>query len=458
MSIRDDQLDGAAWVLEQALGASPGTTALVVHDEATTATAACFRDAANSRGIRLKALLVPSAVQASYGAKRKPRLEQSIRDEIDKVTRIIVLQEWRDEVTRFRFDVLRYSTKPRGKRVASMPGVTLDTLPWCSGNLDLLSSLCQLYADRLVWGSSITLETCDGNGHSAKLVVPIGDHTPRTSTGRVPLRSWSNVPSGETFIVPDSDKVAGSVFINGSIPRFPISEGHWLKLDARNGKIQPPITCSGLPALQDAANCFLFDQEGREVAENCTMVSEFGIGLNSSIKVFTGLSIFDEKMAGTVHLGLGSSIQFGGPTDSPMHSDFVIRKPSVWIDSSQIINDGNLCLRESDVFPHWSAAPVGLFDPNLKVSRTGFTWQEERKRGRILARREWISDRTEGLTSTQIGDEETAAIATQVLWALENRGPQFAQDLRDSVPDAVPEGALERTIELLLRFRLVRQE
>ncbi len=103
---------------------------------------------------------------------------------------------------------------------------------------------------------------------------------------------------------------------------------------------------------------YMFDSSGREAALNCTVVSELGIGLNPWINTFTGLPIFDEKIAGTVHIGFGSSVQFGGPTQSLMHNDFVIRDPSVWIDSCQIIDAGKLRLQESDVFPSWSAVPA----------------------------------------------------------------------------------------------------
>jgi hypothetical protein len=55
-----------------------------------------------------------------------------------------------------------------------------------------------------------------------------------------------------------------------------------------------------------------------------------------------------------------------------------------------------------------------------------------------------------------------AAIATRILWALEspeeNQRAQFVKELRDRVTDAVPDGAVERVLELLLYFRLVEQE
>jgi hypothetical protein len=271
--------------------------------------------------------------------------------------------------------------------------------------------------------------------------------------------SWCNVPSGETFIVPDRDATHGSVFINGSVPNFPIPTGHAMRLDVREGRVRAPIRCSDHESLRAAAEKYLLRADGREAVLNCTVVSELGIGLNPWIDTFTGIPIFDEKVAGTVHLGFGSSLQFDGPTHSKMHNDFVIRDPTVWIDGCRAVDAGRLLLTEAEVFPNWSTVPAGRLDPRRKVMRTGNAYQEERKAGRILARRQWISDRSEGPTSTQVGDEETAAIATQILWGLDNQGGQLSvQEVRDSVPDAVPEGAVEKTLELLLAFRLVEQE
>ena len=68
------------------------------------------------------------------------------------------------------------------------------------------------------------------------------------------------------------------------------------------------------PALAAALSPLLFDSNGTEVTENCTVLSKLGIGLDKNIDIFTGLPIFDEEIAGTVHLGFGSSTQFRGPT------------------------------------------------------------------------------------------------------------------------------------------------
>jgi leucyl aminopeptidase (aminopeptidase T) len=456
-SFSESQRAGASWILREALGASGGSAVLVLHDERTEDVARCIEAVAGELDISLFKHLVASKEQREFRARRSPRLNVSIREDLDKVSRAIILQEWDTETTAFRLAVLDYCTASRGKRVASMPGVMLSHLDLCSGNLDELTEHCRLVADRLLWARTVEVRTSDLTGAAHTLHIPVGRYTPRTSTGRVPLQGWCNVPSGETFIVPDPHGVRGRIVVNGSLPSYPLPPGEELVLTVEKGTVQHPVFYKGDGAAR-VGRSLLHDDSGEEVSENCTVVSELGVGLNPGITRFTGLPIFDEKMLGTIHLGLGSSQQFGGPTACEMHNDFVIRRPSVYADGDCVVCEGAVCLTRTATFPHWKAVEMKYADPNRRVVRTGDTWREKRERGRILAERCWISDRSEGETKTQIGDDETAALATLLLWALENhKGPATVKALQASVADEIPTGACERVLELLMRFRLIRE-
>ena len=59
-----------------------------------------------------------------------------------------------------------------------------------------------------------------------------------------------------------------------------------------------------------------------------------------------------------------------------------------------------------------------------------------------------------------MGDDETAAIATQLLWVLDSQeGPLSLEELRKQRPGRrVPDGAaIDPVVELLLCHRLVKQ-
>ena len=51
---------------------------------------------------------------------------------------------------------------------------------------------------------------------------------------------------------------------------------------------------------------------------------EFAFGLNEALTEFTGHTLFDEKIGGTVHLALGASYpETGGQVQSALHWDLV---------------------------------------------------------------------------------------------------------------------------------------
>jgi len=62
--------------------------------------------------------------------------------------------------------------------------------------------------------------------------------------------------------------------------------------------------------------------------------------LNWAIKKLTGNSLFDEKMGGTIHVALGDNIVFGHSIQSHIHEDLVIKKPTLILDDTIIIDKG----------------------------------------------------------------------------------------------------------------------
>ena len=53
-------------------------------------------------------------------------------------------------------------------------------------------------------------------------------------------------------------------------------------------------------------------------------IGEFAFGLNDAVQVFTGETLFDEKIGGTIHLALGESYpESGGVNRSALHWDIV---------------------------------------------------------------------------------------------------------------------------------------
>lgn len=68
-------------------------------------------------------------------------------------------------------------------------------------------------------------------------------------------------------------------------------------------------------------------------------IGEFGIGLNETTDQFTGVSLFDEKIKGSCHIGLGRNIMFGGENDAPVHLDFVSQNFKLYANEGSLLNE-----------------------------------------------------------------------------------------------------------------------
>jgi aminopeptidase len=121
-----------------------------------------------------------------------------------------------------------------------------------------------------------------------------------------------NMPCGEVFTSPVEDSVNGKVRF--SYPGFylgqeieditlEVKDGVVIKWDAKKGK-----------ALLDKI---------MEIA-GANRFGEAAAGTNTGIKKFTKNMLFDEKLAGTIHMALGQSIlETGGKNESAIHWDML---------------------------------------------------------------------------------------------------------------------------------------
>ena len=71
------------------------------------------------------------------------------------------------------------------------------------------------------------------------------------------------------------------------------------------------------------------------------IIGETAIGINPNARV-TGLVREDKKLEGSVHIALGMNTDTGGTCASRTHVDGVIRRPTVVIDGTTVVEDGRL--------------------------------------------------------------------------------------------------------------------
>ena len=151
-------------------------------------------------------------------------------------------------------------------------------------------------------------------GRELRIVAPGTD-----LTLRVAGRTWgsaaaaTNIPDGEVFTGPHEDSADGVV-------TFPFPAHHagrridGVRLVFERGVVVEAHADEG----QDVLDAALAMDDGAR------RLGEVGIGTNYALPRFTGRTLLDEKIGGTVHLALGSSYpETGGSNASALHWDLV---------------------------------------------------------------------------------------------------------------------------------------
>lgn len=140
-----------------------------------------------------------------------------------------------------------------------------------------------------------------------------------------------NFPDGEIFTGPIEDSVNGTVAFS-----YPTVYGgreiNGVKLTFEKGKVVDASAAKGEDYLISQLN----------MDEGARRLGEFAIGTNNGIQRFTGNTLFDEKIGGTIHMAIGKSIEeSGGVNHSTIHWDMVHGMQ----DGGEIIIDGELFYR-----------------------------------------------------------------------------------------------------------------
>jgi aminopeptidase len=119
----------------------------------------------------------------------------------------------------------------------------------------------------------------------------------------------ANVPGGEVFCCPVEESVEGEVALES-----PAGDVTGIRLRFREGVVVDAAATTGEPHLLEAL----------ETDEGARRLGELGFGCNEGIPRPTRNVLFDEKIAGTIHLALGSGFpSLGGRNVSDLHWDLL---------------------------------------------------------------------------------------------------------------------------------------
>ncbi|MBT3499891.1 MAG: aminopeptidase [Gemmatimonadales bacterium] len=192
---------------------------------------------------------------------------------------------------------------------------------------------CLALAQRLTKGSTLrvtnpagtdltmSLEGVTGNSHACLLDGP----------------GFSAVPNIEANCSPTQESGEGVFVCDGSIPYYDV------------GVTREPVTFriseGFVTSIEGGEQAHFLDelltaQEDRWVYN----LAQFAFGLNLDCTDFTGEMLNDEGVNGTVHIGVGTSANLGGPVSAKTHFDAICRDPTVWIDDEVVVRDGEVLI------------------------------------------------------------------------------------------------------------------
>jgi leucyl aminopeptidase (aminopeptidase T) len=224
----------------------------------------------------------------------------------------------------------RRKASKRGSRIASLPGITLDTMiRGLNANYTKVAALT-LKLKKHFERTTIAHVTAP-NG--TDITMNIAGRTVVPSKGLFHKKGESgNLPTGETFVAPVEGSANGVFVIDGSMAGIGMIKKNPITIVVENGLA---TEINGGPQAKKLKKMLEpYGKKGRNIAE-------LGIGTNEKAKL-SGLILEDEKVLGTAHIALGDNKSMGGSVNVPIHLDGVIMKPTISFDGKLIMKSGRL--------------------------------------------------------------------------------------------------------------------
>lgn len=306
-------------LLKKNMGIKPGEKVSIITDTEMFRTARIFQIAcAAIDDIEPVVVIIPPA---THRGQEPPVQVQKLM--IDSDVAILV--------TRFSISHThaRLNATEAGTRMASMGNVTPDIFNSAlAADYDLVASRARKISTYLDKASTVTIRNESGTDLKMSLE---GRRTPPPDDGLYTKQGqWGNLPAGEAFIAPIETSLEGILVVDSTAAPLGLVKEP-VTLHIKDGKI---FKIEGGKEATELKNFY-----ERIEDPNAYVVAELGIGTNDRARI-TGKIIEDEKKFGTVHIGFGMNVDFGGRNESKTHNDYLILNPCLKIDDFQLINTG----------------------------------------------------------------------------------------------------------------------
>jgi len=222
-----------------------------------------------------------------------------------------------------------------GTRVGTMPGITEEIMiRTMRADYNRISRLTDTISEILSKAEMAHLTTALGSD----LKIPIKGIKAISSSGLVRSAGmFGNLPSGESYLMPEEGKAQGVYYVDGSLAGVGLINDGPVKIIVENG------TAVKIEGGKDAER---FRKMVDEVGDSARNLAELGVGTNYMAQI-NGTVLEDEKVLGTIHLALGNNVSMGGTVNIGFHVDGIITRPTLRIDDFLLLDDGEMQIKES---------------------------------------------------------------------------------------------------------------
>ncbi len=320
----------AITVIDTCMDLRRGENILIVCDPTTTDIGQALHNAASKRSDRVLLVVMPKG--RHHGEEPPAPVVNLMRQQQ------VVIAPTRYSLTHTR--AVRQSIKD-GARVATMPGMTNEMFTSGGMSADFASIKKNmgemapvLRRKRIVnvkseAGTNVTFEV---NWREWKLDDNGICNRPRMLT---------NLPAGKIFTLPREGTMNGTIVIDGSWDSALVDEPIVLQIedglvvDVKGGTAAAQIR----QAFGEAAKRLRSKEQ-----ENVWTVAEFGFGMNPQARLI-GSVLEDEKRMGTAYFSIGDNTTLGGGSAVGIHVSGVMNSPSIWLDETELVNDGQFIVK-----------------------------------------------------------------------------------------------------------------
>jgi len=318
-------MDSAKRVTHTCMDIRRGENVLIVCDPTTGEIGQALHRSATERSDRVLLIVMPKS--RHHGEEPPAPVANLMRQQQ------IVIAPTRYSLTHTR--AIRSAVK-EGARVATMPGMTAEM--FVSGGMT--ADFNQIKKDISELSSTLRrkrlIHIKDANGTDLEFEVSWRDWKLDDNGICNRPRMITNLPAGKAFVLPREGTMNGTIVVDGTWESTLLKEP--LEFIVEKGIV---VDIKG-----DSTAAQIRQQFGEAASrlkskdrEMVWTVAEFGFGMNPNARL-TGHVLEDEKQLGTCYISIGDNTSLGGHAAVGIHIPGVITKPSVWLDDTQILDDG----------------------------------------------------------------------------------------------------------------------